>query len=129
MTPHRLTDRAFGLVLAAVFAVVTAIGWLAFGANILWPLAVSVTFLAIALMVPWLLLPLNCLWAAITARLGKALNIVLLGAFFYLLIMPVGFVLRLIGHDPMLRNADSRAKSYWTPVGRQTDEETLKDMF
>lgn len=129
MSPHPLSDRKFGLIFTTVFALIAAVGWLAFDVRLYWALAVSAVFLVLALAAPWLLLPFNRLWGVIAARLGRLLNFVLLAAFFYLFIVPMGFILRLTGHDPLPRAADPKAKTYWAPVHRHTDETTLKDMF
>ncbi|MBI1986245.1 MAG: hypothetical protein HYW28_04215 [Rhodospirillales bacterium] len=129
MAPHRQSDRAFGLTFAALFTAIAGVGWLAFDARLAWALWVAAAFLAVALAAPWLLLPLNRLWGVVAARLGGVANFVLLASFFYLFVLPLGLILRLTGRDPLPRGTDPQAKTYWTPVGRHTDEETLKDMF
>ena len=62
-------------------------------------------------------------------RLGHVNNYLLLGLFFCVFIVPAGLVLRLLGRDPMCRGFDAKAPTYWTPVTRRTDAETLRDMF
>ena len=76
-----------------------------------------------------MLLPLNRLWAVFAHRLGHVNNYLLLGLFFYVFIVPAGLILRLLGRDPMCRGFDAKAPTYWTPVTRRTDAETLRDMF
>ena len=124
----RQTDRAFGLMFAAVFAVVATLGFFVFDATWRWAIGVSAGFLAIALAAPWLLLPLNRLWAAFAQRLGHLSNFVLLGAFYYVFILPAGVIMRLFA-DPMARRIDPTAASYWTTVGRKADAETYRDQF
>ena len=129
MTTIRQIDRAFGLTFAAVFAIIGLIGWLVFEARLLWaPVAASV-FLLVALAAPGILLPLNRLWARIAHRVGLFSNALLLGSFFFLFVLPLGLIVRLFGKDPMVRTIDAEAETYWTPVGRQCDRETLTDMF
>lgn len=129
MTAVKQSDRAFGLTFAAVFAVIAVVGWLAFGAMLVWAAAVSAGFLLVALAVPLLLLPLNRLWAGFAHRLGMVSNFLLLGLFFFLFILPAGLLMRIFGHDPMQRAFKPEEDSYFTPVDRQTDSETLRDMF
>ena len=74
-------------------------------------------------------MPLNRLWGYFALHLGRFNNYVLLGAFFYLLIVPFGGILRLFGWDPMKRTPDAGTDSYWTPVERHADSETFRDMF
>ena len=129
MTTIRQSDRAFGLTFAAVFAIIGLIGWLVFDARLIWaPVAASV-FLLVALAAPGSLLPLNRLWAHIAHRVGLFSNALLLGLFFFLFVLPLGLIIRLFGKDPMVRAIDAEAETYWTPVGRQCDRETLTDMF
>lgn len=126
---NRQSDRAFGLTMAAVFAIITAVSWLGFESRQLWTPSIAAGFLVTSVAVPWLLLPLNRLWAAFAHRLGKINNFILLSVFFYLFVLPMALILRLVGHDPMRRQRDSTATTYWTPVTRRTDSETLRDMF
>ncbi len=129
MTTIRQSDRAFGLTFAAVFAIIGLVGWLVFEARLIWaPVAASV-FLLVALAAPGILLPLNRLWARIAHRVGLFSNALLLGSFFFLFVLPLGLIIRLFGKDPMVRTIDAEAETYWTPVGRQCDRETLTDMF
>jgi hypothetical protein len=129
LTTIRQSDRAFGLTFAAVFAIIGLVGWLVFEARLIWaPIAASV-FLLVALAAPGILLPLNRLWARIAHRVGLFSNALLLGSFFFLFVLPLGLMVRLFGKDPMVRTIDAEAETYWTPVGRQCDRETLTDMF
>ena len=129
MKPARQTNRAFGMMMATAIAAIAGIAWAAFGAFAPWAFAVSGAFLAIALAAPWMLLPLNRLWGSFAHRMGHFNNFVLLGAFFYLLVVPFGVTFRLFGWDPMGRTPDRGADTYWTPVARHADPDTFKDMF
>jgi len=125
----RQSDRAFGLTFAALFAVISAVAWFFFDAQIYWTMAVSGGFLAIALIMPWILLPLNRLWNDFAGRFSSWNNAILLATFFFLVITPMGVVMRLFGRDPMHRKITSGDASYLTPVGRKSDTTTLADMF
>ena len=94
-----------------------------------WLLVASGVFLALALVLPGALLPLNRLWGLLTARIHRVVNFTLLALFFYLLILPFGLVMRLFGRDAMNRVRAPETASYWHPVTRHTDETTLSDMF
>lgn len=125
----RQSDRACGLTFAAVFAVAASIGWFAFGARWDFAIGASLVFLLLALAAPGLLLPLNRLWGAFARRLGHVNNFLVLGLFFYAIMLPAGIVQRLLGRDPMARRLLPGAPTYWTKVGRKTTPETLRDMF
>ncbi|MSO92253.1 MAG: hypothetical protein EXQ86_02490 [Rhodospirillales bacterium] len=115
--------------MAAVFAVITAVGWFVFHTALLWAPVVSGSFLLLALAAPGVLLPVNRIWSLVAARLGKVLNFVLLAAFFYGIMLPMGLALRLLGRDPATRGFDAAASTYFQPVARKTTSETLRDMF
>ncbi len=129
MTQPRLSDRNFGLVFAAIFAIFTLVGWFFFDQVLRWAMVASGTFLTLALIVPGLLMPLNRLWGLLTGRIHRVVNFTLLALFFYLLILPFALVMRLFGRDAMERARGPKTASYWRPVTRHTDETTLSDMF
>lgn len=129
MSQIRQTDRAFGLTFAAIFGLISAVGWFVFHVQIYWAMAVSAVFLILALAVPLALFPLNRLWSWFGYRLSHVSNFLLLGVFFYLIILPFGLILRLLGCDPMHRAFDIKSNSYWTSVNRHTNAETFRDMF
>ncbi|MDA1091286.1 MAG: hypothetical protein O3A85_13350 [Proteobacteria bacterium] len=129
MTQPKLSDRKFGLIFASIFAIFTIVGWYGFDVVLRWAIVCSVAFLALALFVPGLLMPLNRLWGVVTGRIHRVVNFTLLAAFFYLVIFPFGLIMRLFGRDAMRRAPVPKAASYWQPVTRHTDETTLHDMF
>ena len=52
--------------------------------------------------------------------IGWALSHLLLAAIYYLVLTPIGLVMRLAGRDAMRRRFDPAAESYWTPC--RTDD-------
>lgn len=124
----RPSDRAFGLVFAALFAFVTLIGWLLAGRVLLWSAATALALLLTALLAPGLLLPLNRIWGLLGARLALLVNRVLLSLFFYLVILPFGLASRLRG-GLLRRRPDPDAQTYWGPVRRQARADNYLDMF
>lgn len=129
MTRTRQTDRAFGFTAAVLCAAIATGAWALFDAALVWPWPLAGAFLAAAVAFPGVLLPLNRLWGGFAWRLGQINNFLLLALFFYLLVLPAGLIIRLLGQDPMPRAPDRNAKSYWSPVRRQADAETFRDMF
>jgi hypothetical protein len=127
MPAKRVSDRSFGLVFAALFLVIALLGWLLAGRLLVWALAVSASFALLAALAPGLLLPLNRLWTLLGQRIGFVMNHVLLGLFFYLVILPVGLVLRASGSRMVVR-PDAEADSYWSDVGRKAPD-SYADQF
>jgi hypothetical protein len=129
MNMPRQSDRAFGLMFAVVFTIVFAVAYFGFSVRLNWALGLAGGFLCVALIVPWLLMPLNRLWEKFAIRLGFINNYLLLGAFFFVFVFPFGLMLRLFGSDPMRRKFDSKSDTYWTKVTRHANRETFGDMF
>lgn len=124
------SDRSFGMVFAAVFAVIGVLP-LAFGGGVrLWSLAVGAVFLLVALAVPSILAPLNRLWLRFGLLLHRIVSPLILGVMFFLVITPMGLVMRAFGKDLLRLKFDKAARSYWidrTPPGPAP--ESLKDQF
>ena len=49
----------------------------------------------------------------LTFPIGWAVSMILLTAFYFLLLTPLGLIFRLLGRDPLCRRFDPDAKSYW----------------
>jgi hypothetical protein len=64
---------------------------------------------------PNLLRPVYILWMALALPIGWVVSHLLLLAVFYLVVTPIGLMMRLVGYDPLKRQIDRSAKSYWTP--------------
>lgn len=121
------TDRVFGLVMAAAFAVVAA--WpLMFGGGLRWwSVAIAAAFAAAALVFPSSLSGLNRLWMKLGLLLGKVVSPIALGILFYGVLAPMGLLLRIFGKDPLRLKFDRSTESYWqprTPPGPPPDSMT-----
>ena len=129
MLVKRPSDRAFGITLAILFALTFIVFYYIFDVSLIWAPWVSIIFFLIALLAPGVLLPLNRIWLKLANRLSQINNIVLLGVFFFVAILPTGLTLRIFGYDPMGKKRKKTNSSYWTQIDRHTDTETLKDLF
>lgn len=107
------SDRAFGMVMAAFFAIVWAWPLLDGEAARLWSLAVAGAFLGFGLVFPRSLSPLNRLWTAFGLLLHKITNPIFLGAIYFVAVVPTGLILRAMGKDLLRTRFDKNAASYW----------------
>lgn len=124
------SNRSFGLVFAAVFAIIGLWPLLGDGGVRIWSLAISLAFLAVALLRPVLLAPLNRLWTRFGLLLHHVVNPIIMGLLFYLVVTPTGLVMRALGKDLLRLRFDRQAKSYW--IERQPPgpaPESMKDQF
>ena len=118
------SERAFGFVFAAVFAIIGL--WpLVHGESIrLWSLGVAAAFLIVALAAPKILAPLNRLWMKFGLLLHAIVNPVVMAFLFFSTVTPIALFLRWRGKDPLRLKLDPAARSYWidrTPPGPPPD--------
>ena len=113
--PSRRELRQFAALWIAFFAGVGVYLYLRHGAG-LWPGLLCALALAVGLpglAVPALLKPVYIGWMLAAFPIGWTVSHLLLGSIFYLVITPIGLMLRLFGRDPMQRKFDRETKSYW----------------
>tara|TARA_B100000029_G_scaffold419238_2_gene424671 strand:- start:5337 stop:5744 length:408 start_codon:yes stop_codon:yes gene_type:complete len=60
-------------------------------------------------------------WMALFFPLGWTVSMVILTSIYYLVVSPIGLMMRLLGHDPCGRRPDPEANSYWKPRKTVTD--------
>jgi len=128
--PKMGSERNFGLVFAAVFAIISLWPLLSAEKARLWLLAIAAIFLAAAFVAPHTLAPLNRLWYRIGILLGKVVTPLVLGVLWFAVVTPVGLLMRLFGKDPLRLKREPAAKSYWierSPPGPIAG--SLKDQF
>ena len=118
------SNRSFGWVFTAVFLLVTAWPLLSGGAVRWWALLVAVAFALVTVAVPKLLAVPNRLWLRLGLLLNRIISPVALAILFYVVVTPVGALMRMLGKDNLrLRRGDSEA-SYWItrrPPGPKPD--------
>jgi hypothetical protein len=73
----------------------------------------------IAYVRPQLLRPVYIGWMMAVFPIGWVIGHVLLGIVYFGVLTPVGWLLRLSGHDPLDRQPDRSAATYWQPRTRQ----------
>ncbi len=109
--------RSFGWVVGAVLLGIAALvwwrrDWTATGA-VVWLGGIGAALVALGLAAPALLKPVYRIWMALAVVLGFVMTRVILSIVFYLILTPIGLVLRLLGKDPLHRTLDPNAPSYW----------------
>jgi hypothetical protein len=124
------SNRAFGFVFAAVFTIIALWPWF-FGSQVrVWSVTVGAVFLVVAWLWPAVLGPLNRVWARFGLLLHRIVSPVILGVMFFVVVTPMGLVMRALGKDPLRLRFDREARSYWIdrqPPGPAPD--TLNNQF
>lgn len=124
------SNRTLGLTFGAVFLVVGLYPWI-FGSPVrLWSIAVSAAFALVALGMPGLLGPMNKAWTRFGLLLHRITSPIVLGFMFFVVITPIGFVMRCLGKDLLSLRLERDAPTYWLdrrPPGPKPD--TLSNQF
>jgi hypothetical protein len=105
--------RKFGLTVGIAFAVLGAVSW---WRGHVWPPRVlgtlGVLLFVPGLLAPRLLAPVERAWMAFATVLGRVNTRIILGLIFYLVVTPVGLVMRLF-RDPLNRKQGDPHASQW----------------
>ncbi|MCZ8312787.1 MAG: SxtJ family membrane protein [Magnetospirillum sp.] len=109
------SDRSFGFVFTGFFALVGGVKLYTGHAWALYWFAGAATFLAAALLVPRILAPLNRLWMKFALLLYAVMNPLTMALLFFLVVTPIGVVMRLAGKDFLRKRLEPDAPSYWLP--------------
>ena len=111
--PDRRKLRKFGLTVAAGFTILGLVSrWRGhtLAPQVMWTLAALL--LAPALVAPMLLAPVERVWMTIGGWLAWFNTRVILTVLFYIVVTPVGLLMRLF-RDPLDRRLDGKTASYW----------------
>lgn len=124
------SDRAFGFTIAVVLGLIGLWPLVRGAEPRWWALGAAVLLVAAALVWPRGLRPLNRLWLGLGLLLHKVTTPILLGATFYLVVLPTGLLMRLFGKRPLRLDPDPDLDSYW--IAREPDaegRESLRNQF
>jgi len=108
--------RQFGLMVGGIFGVIGL--WpmvVRFEGPRLWALALAVALVAPALVFPRSLIYVHRGWMAVGEALGWINTRIILSVVFYVLVTPMGIVMRRLGRDPMQRRLEPGLVTYRAP--------------
>ncbi len=106
------SNKSFGLVFFIFFLIVSLYP-LVNGEDIRkWSLVFSIIFLVLGLTNSKILNPLNKLWFNFGIFLGKIMSPVIMGIIFFLVVTPIGLLMRLFGKDILNLKFNNKA-TYW----------------
>lgn len=123
--------RIFSVALGCLLAL---IAFVSFRASASVPLAVTLSAIGtlivlVGLIAPAMIKPLYLGWMILLYPIRWIVSCLLIAVVYYLLITPIGLILRLLGHDLVGRRFDSRATSYWKTERRVRQEQDYFRQF
>ena len=107
------SNRSFGLVFFFVFLIIGLWPLLDGGQFKIWSLFFSLFFLVLGLLNSKLLTPLNLLWTKFGILLGNVFAPIVMSFIFFLVVTPIGLLMRIMGRDLLRTKYNKSGKSYW----------------
>ena len=120
------SNRSFGIVFFIVFLLI-ALYPLTYSQDIrVWSTIISIIFLVLGLLNSKILTPLNKLWFKFGIFLGKIISPIIMGIIFFLVVTPIGLLMRLLGKD-LINLKYNNNESYW--IEKKGPESKMKNQF
>ena len=118
------SNRSFGWVFTAVFLIVAVSPIFSGGRVRWWSLLVAAAFVAATVAAPRLLALPNRLWMRLGLLLNRIISPVVLAFLFYVVVTPLGALMRVLGKDNLRLRRNASDTSYWikrNPPGPKPD--------
>ncbi len=109
--------RSFGYLVGGVLIALALVGLWRIGGRFTTAvyalLGAGGALVALGLAAPAVLRPLYRVWMGLALVLGFVMTRVILTLVFFLVVTPVGWIMRALGKDPLRRRPDPSAETYW----------------
>ena len=121
------SPKSFGILFSIVFLII-ALYPLTNSEDIhLWAMIISAIFLSLAFVAAQLLALPNKLWFKFGILLGSIIAPVVMALVYFIVVLPTGLIMRLLGKDILKQRLDKDAKSYW--INRSEPVGSMKNQF
>ena len=120
------SNRNFGLVFFIIFFIIGL--WPILNQNEFryWAFFISLIFLILAILNSKILTPLNKIWLYFGIALGKLVSPIVMGFIFFLVVTPIGIMMRLLRKD-ILNLKKKNKGSYW--INKVKNKTNMKKQF
>tara|TARA_Y100001970_G_scaffold104360_1_gene130733 strand:+ start:662 stop:1045 length:384 start_codon:yes stop_codon:yes gene_type:complete len=120
------SNRSFGVVFFIVFLLIGLYPLTYNGEIRIWSLFFSFIFIILGLLNSRILTPLNKIWFKFGLFLGKIISPLIMAIIFFLVVTPIGLIMRLIGKDVLNLKFNTK-KSYW--IEKDNLKSKMKNQF
>ena len=120
------SNKSFGIVFFLFFLIITLYPLINDMEIRKWSLIISLIFLILGLINSQILTPLNKLWFKFGIFLGKIISPLIMGIIFFLVVTPIGLLMRLLGKD-ILSLKYNKNQSYW--IDNKSPKSKMKNQF
>jgi len=121
------SNKSFGIVFS-IFFLIIALYPLVNGEGIrVWSIIVSLIFLFLGLIKSKILTPLNKIWFKFGIFLGKIVSPLVMGVIFFLVVTPIGILMKILKKDLLNLKFNNNKKSYW--IEKSPVKSKMKNQF
>ena len=121
------SNRSFGFLFFVVFLAVSLWPLKSQGDLRLWAFILSLIFLLLGALNSKFLNPLNKLWSKFGIFLGSIASPIVMGIVFFMVVTPIGLIMRFLGKDLLRVNKNKIVSTYW--INREKQKTTMKKQF
>ena len=121
------SNRSFGILFFIVFFIVSLWSLISRGDIIYWALIASLIFLVLGVLNSKFLTPLNKLWIKFGIFLGAIASPIVMGIIYFIILTPIGALMRFLGKDLLKINKSKSLTTYW--INRDKQKNTMKKQF
>ena len=119
-------NKSFGILFFIVFLLIAVWPIIELGTIRVWAIVISLIFLILGILNSKILTPLKTLWIKFGEFLGKIIAPIVMGLIYFIIITPIGILIRLLGKD-LLNIKYNKNKSYW--IKRPKNVDTMRRQF
>jgi hypothetical protein len=121
------SEKSFGVVFSIVFLIIALYPIFSSSYIHIWALVLSVIFLLCAFLTPKILKIPNKLWFKFGLLIGSIMVPIVMFLLYFITILPIGIIMRLLVKDLLKQDLDASAKSYW--IERSVPIGSMKNQF
>ena len=121
------SNRSFGSLFFIVFLAISLWPLISQGDLRLWAFILALIFFVLGILNSKFLTPLNKLWMKFGIFLGSIVSPFVMGVVFFMVVTPVGLIMRFLGKDLLRIKKSKFVSTYW--ISREKQNNTMKRQF
>ena len=121
------SNRSFGLLFFIVFLAISLWPLKSQEDFRLWAFILALIFFVLGILNSKFLTPLNKLWMKFGIFLGSIISPFVMGVVFFMVVTPVGLIMRFLGKDLLRIKKSKFVSTYW--ISREKQNNTMKRQF
>ena len=121
------SNRSFGLLFFIVFLAISLWPLKSQEDLRLWAFILALIFFVLGILNSKFLTPLNKLWMKFGIFLGSIMSPFVMGVVFFMVVTPIGLIMRFLGKDLLRINKSKFVSTYW--ISREKQNNTMKKQF